>query len=79
MKLLMLIGAVMGFGLGLFFSYSKECSWPSVLWRASASAYVAAHLLRWWGRRWEKNLRLALLERQAMESAAAAQPPATKR
>lgn len=79
MKLLMLIGAVMGFGLGLFFSLVKECSWPSVLWRACAAAYLAALMLRWWGRRWEKNLRLALIERQATEDAASTQPPATKR
>lgn len=78
MKLLMLMGAVLGFGVGFGFSLVQESSWPSVVWRACAAAYAAGLVLRWWGRRWEANLRVALIEKHEAvlraESAAAASP-----
>lgn len=72
MKLLMLIGALVGFAVGFVFSLLKESPWPHVVWHACIAAYAAGMLLRWWGRRWETNLRLALIEKQ---SAAKAAPP----
>lgn len=74
MKLLMLMGAGLGFGLGFFLSLMRESSWPNVLWHACAGAYAAGWLLRWWGRRWEAGLRLALAEKQS--DAARANHPA---
>lgn len=65
MKLLMILGACVGFGIGVAFSWASESGWPSVLWRASLTAYFAGLLTRWWGRMWVKCLREVLLERQA--------------
>lgn len=65
MKLLMLLGAILGFGIGFAFSLMQESPWPRVVWHACVGAYFAGLLLRWWGRLWEKNLRLALVEKEA--------------
>lgn len=64
MKLLMLIGALVGFGVGFLFSLLRESPWPNVVWHACIAAYAAGMMLRWWGRRWEENLRHALVERE---------------
>jgi hypothetical protein len=56
MKALLLIGALLGFGIGLIFSWVEESPWPSALWQACLAAYLAGLLLRWWGRAWRKNL-----------------------
>ncbi len=64
MKVLLLIGALLGFGIGLIFSWVEESSWPSCLWHACLAAYLAGLLLRWWGRAWRKNLAEALGETQ---------------
>jgi hypothetical protein len=64
MKLLMILGACIGFGIGVLFSWASESGWPSVLWRASATAYCAGLLMRWWGRMWVKGLREVLVERR---------------
>ncbi len=65
MKLLMLLGAILGFAIGFAFSLLQQSPWPRVVWHACVGAYLAGMLLRWWGRLWEKNLRLALVEREA--------------
>jgi hypothetical protein len=60
MKALLLIGGLLGFGIGLVFSWAQESAWPDCLWHACLAAYLAAHLLRWWGRAWRRNLEMAL-------------------
>jgi hypothetical protein len=65
MKALLLIGGVLGFGIGLVFSWIQESSWPSCLWHACLAAYVAGHMLRWWGRAWRKNLEIVLSNNQS--------------
>lgn len=65
MKFLMMMGAMVGFGIGFGFSCLQKVPWPNVIWHACVAAYVAGMLLRWWGRLWEKNLRLALIEKEA--------------
>jgi hypothetical protein len=57
MKLLMLTGAFLGFGIGVGFSWAQRSAWPDVLWRAGVAAYLGGLLLRWWGRLWMKGLR----------------------
>ena len=64
MKLMMVLGGLIGFGIGMSFSWAQESPWPSSLWRACVSAYASCLLMRWWGRLWLKSLQQALLERQ---------------
>lgn len=59
MKSLMILGALIGFSIGLLFGLAENGQWPSALWRASAAAVIASVLLRWWGRVWVKSLREA--------------------
>ena len=65
MKLIMTLGGLLGFGIGLVFSWAAGSPWPSVLWRASVAAFVSGVLLRWWGRVWLKALQQSHREKQA--------------
>lgn len=65
MKMMMLTGAMLGFGVGVTFSLLRESPWPTVVWHACVAAYVSGLTFRWWARHWMKNLRLALVEKQA--------------
>ena len=59
MKSLMILGALIGFAIGLLFGLADHGQWPSALWRASAAALMGGVMLRWWGRVWLKSLRSA--------------------
>jgi hypothetical protein len=72
MKLLMLLGGALGFGIGLFCSRIQENSWPYCLWHASLAAYVGGWLMGWWGRAWQQSLKDSALERAARSAAALA-------
>lgn len=81
MKLIMVFGGVIGFGIGMTFSLAQGSSWPVVLWRSAMAALVFGILLRWWGRLWLKCLQKSYLERQAaLKKQAASNPsnPSTK-
>jgi hypothetical protein len=65
MKLLMILGGCIGFGIGVAFGLASGSGWPSTLWRAALAAYLAGLLMRWWGRLWIKSLKHVLLEKQA--------------
>jgi hypothetical protein len=65
MKLIMVLGGVIGFSIGLGFSWAQGSPWPSALWRAAMAALVAGILLRWWGRLWINCLQESHRERQA--------------
>ncbi len=77
MKSLMILGALIGFSIGLLFGLADNGQWPAALWRASAAALIASVLLRWWGRVWVKSLRLAA-EQRLTESATGQNHPSTK-
>lgn len=62
MKLLLLIGGLLGFGIGLVVSWIQESSWPACLWHACLAAYLAGLLMRWWGRAWHRSLAEALAD-----------------
>jgi hypothetical protein len=68
MKALLLIGGLLGFGIGLIFSWAQESAWPSCLWHASLAAYLASQMLRWWGRSWRKNLEIVHSENQSQNA-----------
>jgi hypothetical protein len=74
MKSLLLIGGLLGFGIGLLFSWAGESPWPASLWHACLAAYVTGVLLRWWGGAWRRSLEAALRERQSMSSAVTVSP-----
>lgn len=65
MKLIMVLGGLIGFGIGFSFSWAQGSPWPSVLWRATIATLLAGVLLRWWGRLWIRCLQQSHSERQA--------------
>jgi hypothetical protein len=65
MKLLLVIGGLLGFGIGLLFSWAEQSSGPACLWHACLAAYLTAVLMRWWGIAWRKSLIESMQERQA--------------
>jgi hypothetical protein len=77
MKMLMLIGAMIGFSLGIALGFAGRAEWPTMLWHASAAAAGLAWLMRWWGRVWTRELRSSLEQRRALESAARQHNPST--
>ena len=77
MKMLMVIGAMIGFALGMALGFAGRAEWPTMLWHASAAAAVLAWLMRWWGRVWTRELRSSLEQRRALEAAARQHNPPT--
>jgi len=65
MKSLLLIGGLLGFGIGMLFSWAQESPWPASLWHGCLAAYLTGLLMRWWGRAWRKSLEQALRESQS--------------
>lgn len=63
MKLLMLLGAMVGFLAGVLLGMGNQCDWATILWRSTLGALVLGVLLRWWGQRWILCLRQAQHER----------------
>jgi hypothetical protein len=78
MKLLLLLGGVLGFGIGLGFSQVQENSWTFSLWQASLAALAGGWLMGWWGRAWQKNLKAAVLERENNSTPATSAPSIPK-
>jgi hypothetical protein len=75
MKSFMILGAIVGFLIGMGFSLADDCHWSTALWRACAAALIAAVLTRWWSNMWLQNLRDAVKQRQ---HARPLLPPKTK-
>jgi len=69
MKMLMLIGAILGFALGIALGLVAQAEWPSMLWRASVGAAVVGLLMRWWGRIWVRGLQDALEQQRVAQTA----------
>ncbi len=65
LKPLLLLGAFLGFFLGVLLGLANQSDWPSILWRSSAAALGFGVLFRWWGRCWTAGLRVAQQERYA--------------
>lgn len=75
MRLMMLTGAMLGFGVGITFSLMHGSTWPTVMWHACIAAYVTGIVFRWWARHWVSNLRLALVEKHEAAVRAATPTP----
>jgi len=71
MKAIMILGANVGFVLGMSASILGECSWPLALGHAGAAALVGGILGRWWGKIWFTELHSALEQRRRERAAAA--------
>ena len=67
MKLIMVLGGLIGFGIGLGFSWAQGSEWPAAVWRSAIAALLAGVLLRWWGRLWIQCLKDAHREKQAAQ------------
>ena len=75
MKTLMLIGAMIGFSLGIALGFAGRAEWPTMLWHACAAAAVLGWLMRWWGHVWTRGLRASLEQRHVLEITARQQNP----
>jgi galactitol-specific phosphotransferase system IIC component len=73
----MLIGAMIGFSLGIALGLAGQAQWPTMLLNACAAATVLGWLMRWWGRVWTRGLRAALEQRRAAEAMARQQHSST--
>jgi hypothetical protein len=65
MKLIMVLGGLIGFGIGLGFNWAQGSAWPAAVWRSAITALLGGVLLRWWGRLWIQCLRDSHREKQA--------------
>jgi hypothetical protein len=57
MRLLLLLGGLLGFAVGMAVGLLKGNAWPTLLWRASVAALLLGLLCRWWGRVWFNSWR----------------------
>ena len=64
MKLMMMLGGLIGFGIGVFFGVLQENSWATTLWQAAVAAYIAGLLMRWWGRVWLVSFKEVQIEQR---------------
>jgi hypothetical protein len=76
MKAIMILGANVGFVLGMGASILGDCSWPVALGHAGATALAGGILGRWWGKIWFAELHDALEQRRRERAAAEAKTPA---
>ena len=64
MKLIIALGGLIGFAIGLGFSWAQGHPWPAALGRAVIATLIAGLLSQWWGRLWIRCLRQSHRERQ---------------
>lgn len=65
MKMLMILGGFLGFGIGISLGLARQSDWASMLWRSALAAYGAGLLMRWWGGVWMRSLKEVGEERLA--------------
>ena len=65
MKAIMILGAIVGFLMGMGLGIAADSPWPTTLWHACAAAFVAGLLGRWWSRVLFNGLQEAIEERRA--------------
>jgi len=73
MKAIMILGANVGFVLGMSASILGGCSWSVALGHAGIAALVGGILGRWWGKIWYTELHSALDQRRRERAAAASE------
>lgn len=75
MRYLMIVGATLGFAMGLVMGWLRDNSGPTVLFRAAIAACIGGWLLRWWGRVWVRSVQESLQEQHAAQARAPASAP----
>jgi len=70
MKIFMLIGAIIGFLLGISLGLARHSDWPTTLWHGCLAAAGLGLLMRWWGGVWLGGLQTSLEQRRAAQLAA---------
>jgi hypothetical protein len=79
MKSMMILGAVVGFAVGVGGSLAGDCTGATTLWHAGVAALVGGILARWWSRLWFISLADALeQQRRDRAQAASETKPANK-
>jgi len=66
----MILGANVGFVLGISASILGVCSWSTALGHAGIAALAGGILGRWWGRIWYTELHSAMEQRRRERAAA---------
>lgn len=64
MKLVLLLGGIIGFGIGMLFGIAQSSGWPDVIWKSCVATYVGALLMKWWGKVWIRCLYESMQEKK---------------
>ncbi|MGC8744138.1 MAG: hypothetical protein ACP5T0_09705 [Verrucomicrobiia bacterium] len=59
MKLMLMIGGLIGFGTGVMLGLAQSGSWQDIIWKSAVAAYIAGILMKWWGKIWVKCIKEA--------------------
>jgi len=59
MKLMLMIGGLIGFGTGVMLGLAQSGSWQDIIWKSAVAAYIAGFLMKWWGKIWAKCIKEA--------------------
>jgi hypothetical protein len=70
MKATMILGANVGFVLGVGASFLGDCTGPIALWHGCATALAGGLLGRWWGKVWFAEFQSAQEQRRREIAAA---------
>ena len=66
-RIMVLLGAFVGFAVGIGFGLARQGDTKWIFLKACVAAYLAALLMRWWGRLWIKSIREMHQEKLARE------------
>ena len=66
-RIMVLLGAFVGFVVGIGFGLARQGDTKWIFLKACVAAYLAALLMRWWGRLWIKSIREMHQEKLARE------------
>lgn len=68
-KTMVLLGAFTGFAIGVGFGVARQGDSKWIFLKACVAAYLAAQLMRWWGRIWIRSIREMHQEKAALAKA----------
>lgn len=77
-RTLMLLGALTGFAIGVGFGLARQGDTKWIFLKACVAAYLAALLMRWWGRIWIRSIREMHQEQSELEKATQDEVPTTE-